>query len=124
MARWHGKDERVRLVSISSGADFLINLSLCAEASPAFAYVDDVGCGVQILHGLSLDGRITIPDRPRFMWLDGPRDCVLLRPTEEGMKGGTVSFRSLGVGEFCVEIYLVRPDGSTELLHENDFCFK
>lgn len=120
MAQWHGKDDRVRLASISSGADFVIDLARCAEA--AFAYVDDVGCGVQILDGLALDGRITIPDRPRFMWLDGPRDCVLLRPTDDGMKSGRASFRSLGVGEFCVEIYLVRSDGSTELIHENDFC--
>lgn len=124
MARWHGKDDRVRLVAISKGADFEIDLSRFTEAEPAFAYVDDLGTSVLILHGLAVDGRITISDRPAFMWLKGPRDCVLMRPTAEGTKDGRVSFRSLGVGEFCVEIYLVRPDGSVELLHENDFCFK
>jgi hypothetical protein len=124
MARWHGKDDRVRLVAISKGADFEIDLSRFAEAETAFAYVDDVGSSVEILHGLAVDGRMSIPDRGPFMWLDGPRDCVLMRPTEQGRKDGRVSFRSHGLGEFCVEIYLVRPNGSVELLHENDFCFK
>jgi hypothetical protein len=124
MARWHGKDDRVRLVAISKGADFEIDLARCAEVEPAFAYVDDLGTSVEILHGLTVDGRITIPDRPAFMWLTGPRNCILMRPTPEGTKSGRVSFRSHGIGEFCVEIYLVRRDGSVELLHENDFTFK
>ena len=123
MARWQGKDDRVRLVSISKGAEFAIDLSRF-EADTAFAYVDDSVSDVLILHGLAVDGRITIPDRPDFMWLKGPRDCVLLRPTAEARKDGRASFRSLSTGEFCVEIYAVRAGGSVEHLHENDFCFK
>jgi hypothetical protein len=86
--------------------------------------VDDDATRILILEGLALDGRITIAGCPDFMWLKGLRDCVLMRPTKEGTRNGRVSFRALAVGEFCVEIYLVRPGGSIELLHENDFCFK
>ena len=39
MARWHGKDDRVRLVDVSKGAAFEIDLSRFREAEPAFAYV-------------------------------------------------------------------------------------
>jgi hypothetical protein len=109
MAKWHGLDHRVRLVSITHGADFEIDLTGFSDSAPAFGYVDDAKCPVKVLE-----------NRPAFMWLDGPRECVLLRASG----GKTASFRSLAVGEFCVEIYHVRPDGSAELLHQNDFCFK
>jgi hypothetical protein len=115
---------RVQLVSISEGADFEIDLSAFPEAEPVFAYVDDVGSGVEELRGLVLDGRMTIHDQPSFMWLKGSRDCVLLRATTEGIRERRASFRSLGVGEFCLEIYHVRPDRSVELLRQDDFCFK
>jgi len=120
MAKWQGMDQRVRLVSIAHGADFEIDLSGFADPTPAFAYVDDYKAPVKLLENLSSDGTITIENRPVFMWLDGPRECVLLRATG----GEKASFRSLAVGEFCVEIYYVRPDGSAELIHQNDFCFK
>jgi hypothetical protein len=121
MAKWQGMDQRVRLVSITLGADFEIDLTgFTDDPTPAFGYVDDYKCPVKVLENLSIDGKITIEDRPDFMWLEGPRECVLLRATG----GNKASFRSLAVGEFCVEIYYVRPDGSAELIHQNDFCFK
>ncbi len=120
MAKWQGMDQRVRLVSIAHGADFEIELAGFADPTPTFGYVDDDNSRVKVLQNLSIDGTITIEDRPDFMWLQGPRECVRLRATG----GKTASFRSLTVGEFCVEIYYVRPDGSAELIHQNDFCFK
>lgn len=114
----------VRLVSISRGAEFEVDLSAFSEAEPVFAYVDDVKAGVEVLHGLVVDGRMMIQDRPRFMWLEGPRDCVVLKPNAEGMRDRRTSFRSLGVGEFCLEVYHVRPDQSVVLLHKDEFCFK
>jgi predicted TIM-barrel enzyme len=114
----------VRLVSISQGADFELDLSAFSEAEPVFAYVDDVGAGVEVLRGLVVDGRMTIQNRPPFMWLQGPRDCVLLKASAEGRRDRRGSFRSLGVGEFCLEVYYVRPDKSVVLLHKDDFCFK
>jgi hypothetical protein len=120
MAKWQGVDHRVRLVSITRGADFEIDLTGFPDPTPAFGYVDDYKCPVEVLQNLSIDGNITIENRPDFMWLQGPRECVLLR----SIGGKMASFRSLAVGEFCVEIYYVRPDGSAELIHQNDFCFK
>jgi hypothetical protein len=120
MAKWQSMDPRVRLVAITHGADFEIDLTGFPDPTPAFAYVDDDGGSVEVLQNCSIDGHITIDDRPDFMWLRGPRACVQLRSTG----GKTASFRSLTVGEFCVEIYYVRSDGSAELIHQNDFCFK
>lgn len=114
----------VRLVSITRGAEFEIDLSRFAEPNPVFAYVDDVRGSLDELRGLVIDGRITLADRPVFMWLQGARDCVRLRVTVEGARAGRVSFRSQSVGEFCLEVYRVLPDGGAELLHQNDFCFK
>ena len=114
----------VRLVSITQGADFEIDLSAFPEPEPLFAFVDDVEAGVKILQGLETAGTMTIPDQPWYMWLNGPRNCLLLKPTPEGAQEGRVSFRALGVGEFCLEIYHVRPDHSVQLLHQDDFCFK
>lgn len=114
----------VRLVSITHGAEYEIDLSPFAEADLLFAYVDDLGCGVEPLRGLVADGRVTIEGRPPFMWLDGPRDCALLRVTEDGRRAGRVALRSLAVGEFCLEIYRMRPGAGAELLHSADFCFK
>ena len=114
-------DDRVKLVSITRGADFEIDVSRFAMPA-AFACVDDAVQGaVKVLEGLEVVGRITIADRGRFMWLDGPRDCVLMRALPGATKA---SFRSLGIGEFCVEIYYVPETGSPELLIEADFCFK
>ncbi len=123
MGRWD-TNQPVRLVSITNGADFEADLSAFAEAAPVFAYVDDRGSRVEVLSGLDVAGRITVPDQPEYMWLKGPRDCVLLKATPEGVRAGRVAFRSLGVGEFCLEIYHVRPDMSIELLRQDDFCFK
>jgi hypothetical protein len=120
VAKWQGIDDRVRLVSITHGAEFEIDLTGFTDPTPAFGYVDDYKGSVKVLQNLSIDGNITTEDRPAFMWLQGPRECVLLRATG----GEKASFRSLTVGEFCVEIYYVRPDGSAELIHQNDFCFK
>lgn len=120
MAKWQSMDPRVRLVSITRGADFEIDLTGFDDPAPTFAYVDDDKCEVEVLQNFSIAGNITIEDRPMFMWLRGPRQCVLLRATGRGK----ASFRSRTVGEFCVEIYYVRPDGSAELIHQNDFCFK
>jgi len=122
---WKGHDDRVRLVSISRGAEFELDLARFPDAEPTFAYVDDYDGSVEVLRGLEVAGTITIPDRPQFMWLEeGPRTCVLLRATAAGMGERRAAFRTLSVGEFCLEIYSVRPDQSVELLHQNDFCFK
>lgn len=114
----------IRLVSISQGADFEVDLSASPEPEPVFAYVDDVGCSVEPLSGLVAEGRMTIEGQPPFMWLQGARTCVLLKAKAARGGGNLVSFRSLGVGEFCVEIYHVRPEGGVELLHQDHFCFK
>jgi len=109
---------------MSEGADFEIDLSAFSEAEPVFAYVDDVGVRLQPLSGLAFAGNLAIEGRPEFMWLEGTRNCVLLKAGLELRQGNTASFRSLSVGEFCVEIYHVRPDTTVELLHRDDFCFK
>jgi hypothetical protein len=111
----------IQLVSISKGAEFSLDLSAFPEAEPEFAYVDDVKCKVEPLSGLVAQGRIKIEGRPPFMWLEGTRDCVLLKALG-GAK--TASFLSLAVGEFCLEVYHVRPDGDVDLLYQDDFCFK
>ena len=123
MARWDG-NQAVRLVSISHGADIEIDLSAFLEAEPVFAYVDDVGAGAEVLGGLEISGRMTVEGQPRYMWLDGPRDCVLLKATADGVQERRAAFRSLGVGEFCLEVYHVRPDTSVELVGKGDFCLK
>lgn len=123
MARWEA-NQSVRLVDITHGADIEIDLSAFQEAEPVFAYTDDVGAGVEVLHGLEVAGRMTVEDQPPYMWLRGPRDCVLLRVTPEGAHGRHAAFRSLGVGEFCLEVYHMRSDMSPELLGRGDFCFK
>src|SRR5262249_33893301 len=60
----------------------------------------------------------------RFYHGPGTRDCVLLKATPEGIRERLVSFRSLAVAEFWVEIYHVSSDQSVELLWMDDFCFK
>jgi hypothetical protein len=114
----------VRLVSISEGADFEIDLSAFLEPEPLFAYVDDVGSLVAPRFGLVVAGRIRIDDQAPFRWLHGTRDCVLLKASMKGRQAGRMSFLSLGVGEFCLEIYHICPDRSVELLYKHDFCFK
>ncbi len=83
-----GLDDRIKLVSISQGAEFEIELSRFDGPQPRFAYVDDSGGSVELLHGLALNGRIVIPQRPDFMWLRAPRDCVVFRGTVEGRARG------------------------------------
>lgn len=125
VARWNDSlDPRIALVAIQKGADFEIDLSGFRDPAPSFAYVDDVEGGVLVLHGLEAAGQIEIANRPDFMWLRGTRKCSLMRATADGLRAGRASFRGLGVGEFCVEIYFVSSSGEIELIHENDFCFK
>jgi predicted TIM-barrel enzyme len=113
----------VRLVSFAGGANFEIDLSAFPEIDPVFAYVDDGRAGVEVQHGLVIDGGMTIENQPEFMWLRGPRNCVLLRATTEGRRDQRAAttegrrrrrrrrrrrdqraaFRSLGVGEFCLD---------------------
>tara|TARA_R110002096_G_scaffold29509_5_gene88964 strand:+ start:34608 stop:34964 length:357 start_codon:yes stop_codon:yes gene_type:complete len=114
----------IQLLSITRGADYEIDLTGFAEPEPSFAYVDDVGSKVQVLSGLVEVGRITIEGQPDFMWLEGARDGVLLKALPGGHEGEKVAFRSLGIGEFCLEIYHVGPNGAFELLRQDDFCFK
>lgn len=123
MARWNGH-QAVRLVSITHGADIEIDVSVFPETEPVFAYVDDVGSGVKIMGGLEVIGRLTVEGQPPYMWLNDPRDCVLLKATPDGVRARRAAFRSLGVGEFCLELYHVRPDSSVELVGQGDFCFK
>ena len=114
----------VRLASISKGACFEIDLSAFLEPEPLFACVDDVGGWIKPLFGLVVAGRTIITDQPPFMWLQGSRDCVLLKTSAQGRQENRVSFLFLSVGEFCLEIYHISPDGNAELLYKNDFCFK
>lgn len=114
----------VRFVSVAQGACFEIDLSAFPEPEPLFACVDDIGGEVKPLFGLVAAGRMIIVDQPPFMWLQGARDCVLLKTNAQGRQENRVSFLFLSVGEFCLEIYHVRPDGSVELLYKNGFCFK
>ena len=114
----------VKLVSISQGAEFDIDLSAFPGAEPVFAYVDDLGSEVLPMFGLDIAGRMTIEDQPEYMWLNGPRNCVLLKTNAEGRRDRRVRLCSLGAGEFCLEIYHIRPDQSIELLYREDFCFK
>ncbi len=90
----------VQEVDITHGADLQIDLSHFSEDEPIFAYVDDTGDGVEPISGLEVHGRIAINDQPAFMWLDGPRDCILLKVNAQGKKENSVLMRSLGVGEF------------------------
>jgi len=123
MARWDATPS-VRLVSITRGAEIEFDLSAFPEVGPVFAYADDLGAGVEVLGGLEVAGRMTVEGQPPYMWLDGPRDCVLLRATPEGLRNRHAAFLSLGGGEFCLEVYRVKPDKSVELLGKGDFCFK
>lgn len=123
MARWDANPS-VQLVSITRGAEISLNLSAFPEAEPVFAYADDVGTRIEVLSGLEVTGRMIIEGQPPYKWLDGPRDSVLLKATPAGVREGRAVFRSLGVGEFCLEVYHVRPDMRVELLGKGDFCFK
>ena len=114
----------VREISITHGADLEIDLSTFSESDPVFAYVDDTGHGVMPLSGLDVEGRMTIPDQPDFMWLKGDRDCVVLKANEQGRKEGRAVLRSLGIGEFCLEVYHVCPDQTVDLIHRCDYIFK
>lgn len=124
MARWDG-NQSVRLVGISCrGVDIEIDLSAFPEAGPVFAYADELGGRIEVLGGLEVAGRMTIEGQPPYMWLHGPRDCVLLKANADGARERRGAFRSRGVGEFCLEVYHVRPDLSVELIGRGDFCFK
>jgi len=120
----HDANPPVSLLGIEHGAEFEIDLAPFPEENPMFAYVDDVGSKLQILGGFVTEGRLKISNRPSFAWLSGDRDCVLLEATPKAKRLGRAAFRSLGVGEFCVEIYHVAPDRTVRLLHQDDFCFK
>jgi hypothetical protein len=111
-------------VRIINTFDFEIDLSAFLEPEPLFAYVDDVGSRIEPRFGLVVAGSIGIDDQPPFMWLEGPRDCILLKTSVQGRQEGHVSFFSPAVGEFCVEIYHLRPDRSAEVLYKNGFCLK
>jgi hypothetical protein len=121
-------NKSVRLIGTIKGADFEINLSYFPEPEPIFAYVDDLECDVMSLSGLVISGSMTIKNQPNFMWLEGARNCVILKTCKQQDGAESVpkfvSLRSLSVGEFCLEIYHVRPDGTVNLLHQNDFIFK
>jgi len=114
----------IRLISITHGADYELDLTSFEEAEPQFAYVDDVGSDVRVLSGLMETGRITIENQPDYLWLTGPRDCVVLRASRDCRDGDEALLRSLGIGEFCLEIYHLRPDGKPNLLRQDEFCFK
>lgn len=114
----------VQEIGITHGADLQIELSYFSEDEPIFAYVDDTGDGVEPISGLEFHGRMVIDDLPDFMWLNGPRDCILLKVNPDGKKERRVQMRSLGVGEFCLEIYHIKPDRTAEVIYQNEYCFK
>ena len=116
--------QAVQEISITHGADLQIDLSHFKEPNPVFGYVDDTGDGVEPISGLELHGRMVINDQPDFMWLQGSRDCILLKVNADGEKERRVLMRSMGVGEFCLEVYHIKPDGTTEVIHQADYCFK
>ena len=62
-------------------------------------------------------------DGDNYMWLDGTRHCRLLRATQS-RETNCASFRSRGVGEFCLEIYYVPTDAAPRLLWRDDFILK
>lgn len=121
-------NKSVRLIDTSEGADFEIDLSYFPEPEPIFAYVDDLECSVMPLSGLVISGSMTIENQPNFMWLEGVRNCVILKTCKQQDGAESiqkfVSLRSLSVGEFCLEVYHVRPDCTVNLLYQNDFVFK
>ena len=114
----------IRLVTISKGAEYELDLAAFPEAEPLFADVDDYHGTVLPLKGLVIVGTVVIEDQPSYMWLSGTRNAVLLKASKEVREGSTATFRSLTVGEFCLEIYHVRPDGGVELLRQDDWVFK
>mgnify|MGYP001805047964 CR=1 FL=1 len=114
----------VQLLSITHGADYEIDLSAFPEPEPVFAYCDDVGSMVKIHSGLVEAGKRTIKDQPDYMWLEGPRECLLLKASLESRDGDKAKFRSLGIGEFCLEIYHIDQNKIPSLLRQDDFCFK
>lgn len=105
--------------------DFEIDLRAFPEAEPMFAYVDDYASRAVPLVGMVAAGELVIPDRPQYIWLKaGDRRCVLLRANRQDAPNGIATFRTLTCGEFCVEIYHVRPDGGSEVIYQDDFCCK
>ncbi len=123
MAQWDAR-RATRLVGITRGVEVEVDLGAFGEPAPTFACVDDTGAGVEALHGIEVVGRITVEGQPPYLWLQGPRDCVLLRATAEGVRAKRGAFRARAVGEFCLEVYRVRPDRGVELLGRGEFCFK
>ena len=111
----------VYLHSITDGPRYGVNPRCFSEAQTLLAYCDDVGAEVDDLRGLRVVGRARIK-APPFMWLGDERDAVLLQ-VDATVEGG-VSFRSRGVGEFCVEVYHARPDGTYVAIERDDFCLK
>ena len=111
----------VYLRSIKDGARYGVNARCFTEERPVLAYCDDVGSQVDDLRGLREVGRARFTAEP-FMWLTGERECALLEI--DLTFTGDVSFRSRGVGEFCVEVYHARPDGTYVAIERDEFCFK
>ena len=114
----------VREVSIRHGADLEIDLEAFSEREPIFAYVDDTGDGAKPLFGLDYEGRMVIRDQPDYLWLEGARDCTLFKVNEQGRRERRAVLRGLGIGEFCLEIYHVKPDQKIELIHKWNYTFK
>ncbi|HEY1957748.1 MAG TPA: hypothetical protein VGH28_19140 [Polyangiaceae bacterium] len=120
----------VRLTSITEGAELEVDLHAFREAEPRFAYVDDV-MEQRIAHGRAavvplrcfvLDGMLAVPNQDDYMWLRGDRHCVVLKAQRDARE--TASFRSLAVGEFCMEVYYLERDGRAAKLYQNHFSFK
>ncbi len=111
----------VYLRSITNGPRYGVNPRCFTEAQPTLAYCDDIGSEVDDLRGLRVVGRARFK-APPFMWLGDERECVLLQV--DATFEGEVSFRSRGVGEFCVEVYHARPDGTYVAIERDDFCLK
>jgi hypothetical protein len=118
--------DAVRVLSITRGAEYEIDLARFPEAEPLFAYVDDAGSMVRAGRGLVPYGWLTLPEATEETpsSLPDPRHATLLKACRDVRDGDKAIFLSLGAGEFWLEIHHVAPDGATRLLRQDDWCFK
>ncbi|MCA9692286.1 MAG: hypothetical protein KC636_21990 [Myxococcales bacterium] len=113
---------RVRLVDLTHGPVFELDVAAFPEDAPRFAYYDDSGAQAEAVAGLVDEGHVEL-ELPSGRGTLETRRCQLFRATRAD-DDARARLRSRTVGEFWAELYHVADDGPPELLWRDDFCLK